>query len=75
MRELKPCPFCGGEAVVKVCDRSGAYIADAGTEMYYGRAMTHCLIMCKRCRVRTQANLTRLSAFKAWNIRAWEEQQ
>ena len=70
MSELKPCPFCGGEAVVKVCDGSGSYITDIGTETYRGRDMTHCLVMCKRCGVRTNAHLTRRGIFNAWNRRA-----
>lgn len=69
-REIKPCPFCGGKAKVKVCDGSGAFCTDIGTEMYFGRKMTHCLICCERCRVRTQAYLTRRGVFNAWNRRA-----
>lgn len=69
MAELKPCPFCGGIAVVKVCDGSGSFYTDIGTEVFYGRKMNHCLIMCKKCRIRTQAYLTRRGAFNAWNRR------
>lgn len=74
-RELKPCPFCGGKAKVKVCDSSGAYYADIGTEMLHGRQMTHCLIHCEKCRVRTQTYLTRSGVFNAWNRRADNEQR
>ena len=73
--ELKPCPFCGGKAKVKVCDGSGTYYTDIGTDVYYGRKMTHCLIRCERCRVRTQAYLTRRGVFNAWNRRADNEQR
>ena len=72
-RELKPCPFCGGKAKVCVCDGSGAYLTDLGTELYYGRKMTHCLIRCERCHVRTQAYLTRRGMFNAWNRRTTDE--
>lgn len=72
--ELKPCPFCGGKAKVYVCDGSGHYYAEIGTEKFYGRKMTHCLIHCDRCRVRTQAYLTRRGVFNAWNRRADDEQ-
>ena len=67
--ELKPCPFCGGKAVLKVCDGAGHYCADIGTETVYGRPMTCCLIKCKRCGVRTKAYLTRRGVFNAWNRR------
>ena len=69
MAELKPCPFCGGVPKVKVCDGSGSYTADIGTEVYFGRKMTHRLIMCSKCRVRTQAYLTERGVFNSWNRR------
>lgn len=69
MMELKPCPFCGGLPKVKVCDGSGSFFSDIGTEVFYGRKMTHCLIICDRCRIRTGAYLTRRGVFNAWNRR------
>lgn len=69
MAELKPCPFCGGKAKIYVCDGNGSFFADIGTKMFYGREMTHCLVMCHRCRIRTGAYLTRRGAFNAWNRR------
>lgn len=73
MDKLKPCPFCGGEPKVKVCDGSGTFYADIGTETLYGRKMTHCLIRCERCHVKTQPYLTRRGLFNAWNRRADNE--
>ena len=73
MRELKPCPFCGGKAKVKVCDGAGAICADIGTDVLCGRKMTHCLIWCERCRAKTQAYLTRRGVFNAWNRRTTEK--
>jgi hypothetical protein len=70
MDELKTCPFCGGKALVKVCDGAGQYYADIGTETFYGRKMTCCLIRCERCGVKTKAYLTRRGVFNAWNRRA-----
>ena len=71
MRELKPCPFCGGEAKVFVCDNRGDYATDDLSKLaYYGREMTHCLIKCPKCRIKTSAYLTRGGAFRAWNRRA-----
>ena len=69
-RELKSCPFCDGEAKVKVCDGAGCFYTDIGTEMYLGRKMTHCLIRCEKCGVKTKAYLTRRGVFNAWNRRA-----
>lgn len=69
MNKLKPCPFCGGAAIVNVCDGSGTYHNDIGTEVCFGRKMTHCLVMCKRCGVRTKAYLTRRGVFNSWNRR------
>lgn len=73
MSELKPCPFCGGKATVMVCDGSGSFYADIGTEVFFGRKMTHCLTMCKKCGIRTKAYLTRRGVFNAWNRRATDE--
>jgi hypothetical protein len=69
-RELKLCPFCNGKAKVKVCDGAGCFYTDIGTEMYLGRKMTHCLIRCEKCGVKTKAYLTRRGVFNAWNRRA-----
>ena len=73
MAELKPCPFCGGKPKVKVCDGSGSFFSDIGTEVLFGRKMTHCLVICDRCRIRTNAYLTRRGVFKAWNMRTNNE--
>jgi hypothetical protein len=67
--KLKPCPFCGGEAKVKVCDGSGTFYADIGTEVLFGRKMSHCLIKCERCDIKTKAYLTRRGMFNAWQRR------
>lgn len=73
--ELKSCPFCGGKAKVYVCDGSGTYYASVGTVEYYGRKMTHCLVKCEKCRVRTNAYLTRRGVFNAWNRRVDNDQR
>ena len=70
MAELKPCPFCGGEAKVMVCDGAGTYCTDIGTELFMGRKMSHCLVRCKKCGVKTKAYLTRRGVFNAWDRRA-----
>ena len=68
--ELLNCPFCGGKAKVKVCDGSGRYVANIGTEKVFGRDMTHCIVACEKCNARTQPYLTRRGVFNAWNRRA-----
>lgn len=77
MDELKPCPFCGWKAEVKICDGSGSFYTDIVEKAFSvtkkGRQMTHCLVRCERCGVRTEAHLTRRGAFKAWNRRANDE--
>ena len=73
MTELKPCPFCGRKAKVMVCDGSGSFFTNIGTERFLGREMTHCLVMCSGCSIRTGAYLTRRGVFNAWNRRAEHE--
>lgn len=71
MNNLKPCPFCGGEATICVSDGSGSvWTKDLETTILRGRRMTHCFAMCKKCRIRTQSYLTRRGMFNAWNRRA-----
>ena len=71
--ELKPCPFCGGKAKLKVCEGSGTFFTDVGTAVLFGREMTHCLYRCERCGIRTKAYLTRRGVWNAWNRRVTEE--
>lgn len=70
MDKLKPCPFCDGEPKVYVCDGSGSYYANIGTAVFYGREMTHKLIRCPKCGVRTKAYLTDRGVFNGWNRRS-----
>lgn len=59
MTELKPCPFCGGEAEVM-------------ETWAYGCAEKH--IQCKKCAIRTQSVPFRQKgvATRAWNRRVAE---
>jgi len=57
--ELKPCPFCGGEAYIGQGDmRLGEYTA---------------FVRCQKCFIRTQAYAKKFYAARIWNRRAKEE--
>jgi hypothetical protein len=72
-KELKPCPFCGGKPSVMSCDGSGtfySFLSDSGkTNFMYGRKMSHFLIKCQKCNVRTKAYATTKGLFNAWQRR------
>lgn len=58
-QELKPCPFCGGDAVSSTCtagdDESG----------YYALHSVHC----RECKSATDDAIGREDAIKIWNTR------
>ena len=59
--ELKPCPFCGGNAKhVKLRN-----IAVKNKEVFY--------VECAVCRVRTMVELDSDTAIEAWNRRAEDD--
>ena len=65
MSELKPCPFCGGEAVLLLRCRNGIPSGDAGTEA---------VIQCNKCNVKftrwaLKKNWAKESVIDAWNRR------
>jgi len=62
--ELKPCPFCGGEATVKVGE-----LCNADGVVVYRHFEVHCLA----CGVDTPYFNTRDEAIKAWNMRVKTE--
>ena len=57
MDELKPCPFCGGEAFAR--PNLPTYGCDV---MYY--------VFCENCNMRTPLKRTTEKAIEAWNMRA-----
>lgn len=69
MKKLKPCPFCGGEANMLSCDKTGSYVS-YGIGIYMGREMTHKIVRCEKCGIRTKHYATSKGAFNAWNRRA-----
>lgn len=58
--ELKPCPFCGGEAIRLNFADSVTNARDKGTR-YFG---------CTKCCVVSFAHMTEAEAVEAWNRRA-----
>lgn len=66
--ELKPCPFCGGEAAPVYCERGSKYRSNV---LYLSKRGT---IRCKRCKVELPRVYSRVSkAAEAWNRRASNE--
>lgn len=59
-KELKPCPFCGGEAHICLDIDSGI-----DYETYY-------FIHCKSCHVTTDSYITKEQAADMWNDRVTE---
>lgn len=69
--ELKPCPFCDNAPTLCVCDGSGTvWTKDLETEVLWGHKMTHCMIVCQKCGIKTKPYLTRKGLRKMWNRRA-----
>ena len=75
MSELKPCPFCGGEAKL-----------EKSTRAFVGGKSTKCsLVHCSKCNARTakfditdygrssHSLAARLDAIEAWNRRVHDE--
>lgn len=60
MPELKPCPFCGGEAKINRI---------VNTFYQYARYFSSCT----RCSAESKVFETEQEAIKSWNTRAYEE--
>ena len=58
MAELKPCPFCGGRAVLN----GGEKISEGGGDYWW--------VQCHECFASTHGNADRETAIEAWNRRA-----
>lgn len=70
MNELELCPCCGGIAVMERCDKYGQYhTKDIGVVMLRGREMSHKMVICQHCGLRTKAYLTERGAANSWNRR------
>lgn len=64
MSDLKPCPFCGGEAVPVYCEHGSKYMSNVL------RLSNRGTIKCKRCEVELPRMYSRVSkAIEAWNRR------
>ena len=58
--ELKPCPFCGGEAAVITKQYNKGFLRGKGDYTY---------IRCKLCHATSTAAFTKEEAEEAWNRR------
>ena len=66
---LKPCPFCGGEATPVYCENGNRYTSNI---LYLSKRGT---IKCKKCEVVLPRIYSKISkAIEAWNRRAENEE-
>lgn len=68
MADLKPCPFCGGEASHWYCSPDGKHTSNVGGKSW-GQECSHHIIRCKKCGTRTKVYATRKSCYNAWQRR------
>lgn len=71
--ELKPCPFCGGEAKHWYCTPQGYFIAHFFGTLCHGVKAEHNVIICGKCGCKTKVYTHKSRAFTAWNRRAEDE--
>ena len=64
--ELKPCPFCGGEAELDFAHRTFRYVANDGTRKYTEYYYT---VRCAECDCRIGMCEVPAMAIEAWNRR------
>ena len=69
MAELKPCPFCGGEATHWFCSSDGSCISNVGGKLW-GKECSHHIIRCKKCGIKTKVYATNKNCYNAWQRRA-----
>lgn len=76
MSELKHCPFCGGNALMRICDRFGRNETNPNAKMSEEKRklLSEYKVMCFRCGARTKSYKTLKGAFNAWNRRKGEEE-
>lgn len=73
MEELKPCPFCGGEAEYYTYEQEHD-LYDSNTLGFLETYETteHC-VGCEECLAMVGPFATKKQAIKSWNTRAYEE--
>ena len=70
MSELKPCPFCGGEAVPRYTEKN----TNGWTSNIIYRSKKG-FVECKKCYARTKEHGKMCRAIEAWNRRANDEEE
>lgn len=76
MADLKPCPFCGGEATMMMSTDNGARMRPVYGKAvctYDLRTFTSYCVRCSKCLTRTKTFKHKQRAFTAWNRRASNE--
>lgn len=68
MEELKPCPFCGGEAKLWYCTADGKHKSNEPNIFLCGQLANHKIIVCSKCGAQTKV-FSSFRVFKAWNRR------
>lgn len=58
--KLKPCPFCGGEAILK-------------TNHGFNKEVISSFTYCEECGVATRSYALEKTAIEAWNRRAYDK--
>ena len=64
MAELKPCPFCGGKAVIYFMKRH-----------WFTKLNQYCYIVCNNCHAMTFRRNTLEEAINSWNIRTQKNKE
>ena len=69
---LKPCPFCGGEAQIRYTGNGSGFMGYTSNVVMQSKPG---FVMCLKCEVTTSRNARVCRAIEKWNRRVEDEQQ